>query len=112
LATGPNRFFISPLLTLSQEGNRHEKKNHPALKKIPKLESLKQINLNAAGINIGDTEIWACVPEDRDKKSTACCVRLFARPASSSSCAIWFVIATISCTIAFHTFCTCRKIST
>jgi hypothetical protein len=31
----------------------------------PKLESLKQINLNAAGLDIGDREIYACVPEDR-----------------------------------------------
>lgn len=33
-----------------------------------RLESLKQINLDAAGLDIGATEIWACVPEDRDKK--------------------------------------------
>jgi transposase len=35
---------------------------------IPKLDSLKQINLNAAGIDIGSNEIWVCVPEDRDKQ--------------------------------------------
>jgi transposase len=34
-------------------------------KKIVKLDSLKQINLNAAGLDIGASEIWACVPEDR-----------------------------------------------
>ena len=31
-------------------------------KKIVKLDSLKQINLNAAGLDIGAAEIWACVP--------------------------------------------------
>ena len=34
-----------------------------------KLDSLKQINLNAAGLDIGAAEIWACVPEDRDEVS-------------------------------------------
>ncbi len=41
--------------------------------KIVKLESLKQINLNAAGLDIGAAEIWVCVPEDREKDS----VRVF-----------------------------------
>lgn len=29
------------------------------------MDSLKQIKLNAAGLDIGAAEIWACVPEDR-----------------------------------------------
>lgn len=33
------------------------------------LESLKQINLNAAGLDVGSEEIWACVPEGRDEVS-------------------------------------------
>ena len=36
--------------------------------KVVKLESLKQINLNAAGLDIGAAEIWTCVPEERDEK--------------------------------------------
>ena len=36
---------------------------------IPKLEALAQINLNAAGLDIGDDEIYAAVPEGRDKES-------------------------------------------
>jgi transposase len=32
-----------------------------------RLESLSQINLDAAGFDIGASEIWACVPEDRDE---------------------------------------------
>jgi transposase len=36
---------------------------------VVKLESLKQINLNAAGLDIGATEIWTCVPEGRDEVS-------------------------------------------
>jgi transposase len=35
--------------------------------KVVKLDSLKQINLNAAGLDIGAAEIWACVPEERDE---------------------------------------------
>ena len=31
-----------------------------------RLEQLEQINLDAAGLDIGATEIWACVPKDRD----------------------------------------------
>lgn len=37
------------------------------------LDSLEQINLNAAGLDIGAEEIWACVPEGRDEVS----VRVF-----------------------------------
>lgn len=39
----------------------------------PKLEALGQINLNAAGLDIGDDEIYAAVPEGRDEVS----VRVF-----------------------------------
>ena len=42
--------------------------------KIIKLESLKQINLNAAGLDIADEEIWAAIPEGRQDSS----VRQFA----------------------------------
>ncbi len=41
--------------------------------KVVSLDSLKQLNLNAAGLDIGDDEIWACVPEGRDDSS----VRVF-----------------------------------
>jgi len=34
-----------------------------------RLESLAQINLDAAGLDIGATEIWACVPEDRGEEA-------------------------------------------
>jgi transposase len=40
---------------------------------VAKLDSLKQINLNAAGLDIGSAEIWTCVPEGRDEVS----VRVF-----------------------------------
>lgn len=42
-------------------------------KEVVKLDSLKQINLNAAGLDIGAAEMWACVPEGRDEVS----VRVF-----------------------------------
>ena len=41
--------------------------------KIPKLEALEQINFNAAGLDIGDEEIYVAVPEGRDEVS----VRVF-----------------------------------
>jgi hypothetical protein len=37
-------------------------------KKVLKLDELKQINLNAAGLDIGDEEIWACVPAGREQE--------------------------------------------
>lgn len=43
------------------------KKNKP--QKIVRIESLKQINLDAAGLDIHPDEIWACVPEDRGEQS-------------------------------------------
>ena len=39
----------------------------------PALESLKQLNLNAAGLDVGAAEIYACVPEGRASQS----VRVF-----------------------------------
>lgn len=39
----------------------------------PQLESLKQINLNAAGLDVGASEIYVCVPEGRSPSS----VRVF-----------------------------------
>jgi transposase len=49
------------------------KRQKAQVKKVTKLESLQQINLNAAGLDIGAAEIWACVPEGRDEVS----VRVF-----------------------------------
>lgn len=43
-----------------------KRKKIKELSAFPKLEALKQINFNAAGIDIGSAEIWVCVPEDRD----------------------------------------------
>ena len=51
--------------------NKKGKKQRP--QKVVKLDSLKQLNLNAAGLDIGSAEIWACVPEERDEVS----VRVF-----------------------------------
>jgi transposase len=47
-----------------------QKKNNKKTQvpKVVKLDSLKQINLNAAGLDIGAAEIWACVPEDRTEQ--------------------------------------------
>ena len=40
---------------------------------VVSLDSLEQINLDAAGLDIGSREIWSCVPEGRDEVS----VRVF-----------------------------------
>lgn len=42
------------------------------LQKVVKLDSLKQINLHAAGLDIGSEEIWVCVPEGRAEQSVRC----------------------------------------
>lgn len=41
-------------------------------KKIVDLEALKQINLNAAGVDIGADEIYVCVPLDRSEENVRC----------------------------------------
>ena len=51
---------------MSKRSKRHEKSR---FRKIPDLESLKQLNLNAGGIDIGSAEIWVCVPKDCDEES-------------------------------------------
>jgi len=43
-----------------------KKKNRGQPRQAISLDSLKQINLNAAGLDIGAAEIWACVPQERD----------------------------------------------
>ena len=42
-------------------------------RRIVRLDALKQINLNAAGIDVGDSEMYVAVPQDRDIQ----CVRVF-----------------------------------
>lgn len=50
-----------------------KRKRKAVVREIPKMEALKQINYNAAGLDIGDAEIYAAVPEGRDEVS----VRIF-----------------------------------
>lgn len=33
------------------------------------MNALEQINLDAAGLDVGDDDIWACVPVGRDEMS-------------------------------------------
>lgn len=51
---------------------RNRKRREDELQ-VSKLEALKQINLDAAGLDIGDAEIYVAVPEGRDSVS----VRVF-----------------------------------
>jgi transposase len=56
-----------------QRAGRKKSKTSAQSKEVVKLESLKQLNLNAAGLDVGAAEIWVCVPEGRDKDA----VRMF-----------------------------------
>lgn len=48
------------------------KRKRAAQKKIVRLDSLEQINLHAAGLDIGAEEIYACVPEDSAPENVRC----------------------------------------
>ena len=50
-----------------------KRKSKRSVRTISKMDTLKQINLNAAGIDVGSSELWVCVPEGRAEKS----VRVF-----------------------------------
>ena len=45
--------------------HKRNRQGHVLTSHIPKLDALKQINLHAAGLDIGDDEIYVAVPEDR-----------------------------------------------
>jgi transposase len=69
-AAGPeHRSNIHPLPGSSTMATKRTR--HP--KKIVPLDALKQININAAGIDVGDSEMYVAVPQDRDEQ----CVRVF-----------------------------------
>ncbi len=46
--------------------NQKRSQNRPAHKTPKKLSNFEQINLNAAGVDIGSGEHWVSVPADRD----------------------------------------------
>jgi transposase len=48
------------------------KKNKKSKKKAVNFETLTQLNLNAAGIDIGSEEIWVSIPSDRDDEPVRC----------------------------------------
>jgi len=45
------------------------KKKRKSREKIVQYDTLEQINLNAAGLDIGDAEIWVAVPKGRDEQT-------------------------------------------
>lgn len=51
----------------SKSAKRSKAKSSTAVE-APNLDSLKQINLNAAGLDVGATEIYACVPEGQARQ--------------------------------------------
>lgn len=46
-----------------------KKRKGSAKATLAELNALEQINLNAAGLDVGDDEVWACVPAGRDENS-------------------------------------------
>ena len=48
------------------------KQKSSSVEQLSQFENLAQINLNAAGLDIGDTEIWVCVPSDRAEQPVRC----------------------------------------
>ena len=48
------------------------KSKRSSKKQADALDNLPQINFNAAGLDIGDSEIWVCVPQDRAEQSVRC----------------------------------------
>jgi hypothetical protein len=62
------------VMTVKQEGEvgvgkSRKSRERKKKRKIVKLDSLKQLNLNAGGLDIGAAEIYAAVPEGRDEVS-------------------------------------------
>ncbi|MCP4610451.1 MAG: IS110 family transposase [Planctomycetes bacterium] len=51
---------------MTSKRKRERRKNRD--RQVPQLDILNQINLNAAGLDIGAAEIWVCVPEGRDEQ--------------------------------------------
>lgn len=50
----------------------NRRKKDKKVVQVAKLDNLEQINLNAAGLDIGAAEIWGCVPADRDEEPVRC----------------------------------------
>ncbi len=44
-------------------------KRHRSLKKVKDLDAFDQINLNAAGIDVGANEFYVAVPKERSEES-------------------------------------------
>jgi len=54
--------------------------------KVKELDNLEQINLNAAGVDIGAEEIYVAIPKGRDEESVRCYATF---TADLNSCADW-----------------------
>jgi transposase len=53
-------------MATNRKSRQNGKQAEQEKRKIVQLDALKQISLNAAGLDIGGAEIWVAVPEDRD----------------------------------------------
>ncbi|MBL7162064.1 MAG: IS110 family transposase [Anaerolineales bacterium] len=61
-------------------------KKNKQKKKVASLDALEQINLNAAGIDIGAEEIYVAIPQGRDENSVRCFATF---TADLRNCADW-----------------------
>jgi len=56
------------MTTKSRKKSHHHQPQNLRLPSVESLSSLEQINLNAAGIDIGADSHWVSVPADRDEQ--------------------------------------------
>ncbi len=64
--------IIGPEHTNPIRSKTMSKRKQAKQQKIVDFDTLKQINLHAAGLDIGAAEIWACVPQGRDDQRVKC----------------------------------------
>ena len=65
----PSRKQIKRELSGEKKAAKKKKRLNKKRKQKLKLENLEKINHDAAGLDIGAQEIYACVPQGRDKKN-------------------------------------------
>ena len=55
-----------------EKSKKSKRKAKQAQRKVVQVDALQQLNLNAAGVDVGSEEIYVAVPPDRDEQSVRC----------------------------------------